>query len=182
MTFEQTSIAGAWLVTLERRGDARGSFARSFCTAEFAAHGLETTFVQHNVSVSASRGTLRGMHFQKGAEAETKVMRCTRGALYDVIVDIRPDSPTYRRWLGLELSAANGIQLYAPAGVAHGFLTLTDDCEVAYLMSRAYVPGAEGGLRWDDPGIGIVWPMAPAVISPRDAAFPDYQFQAGRPQ
>lgn len=174
MIFEPAPLDGAFLVKLERRGDARGSFARSFCTTEFAAHGLETSYVQHNVSVSAQAGTLRGMHFQTGAAAEVKVIRCSRGRLFDVLVDLRPGSPSYGQWFGTELSADNGVQLYAPAGLAHGFLTLTDDCETTYLVSQPYTPAAEGGLRWNDPCIGIVWPMAPKVIAPRDANWPDY--------
>lgn len=175
MKFTETPIAGAWLVALEPRGDERGSFARSFCTAEFAAHGLETAYVQQNVSRSARKGTLRGMHFQTGAHAEVKLIRCAQGAIYDVLVDIRPDSPSYGRWFGAELSGENNVQMYAPAGVAHGFITLTDDVEVTYLNSRAYAPGHEGGLRWNDPAIGIVWPGEVTVIAPKDEAWPDFR-------
>lgn len=175
MKFTETTIAGAWLVALEPRGDERGSFARSFCTAEFAQHGLETAYVQQNVSRSAKQGTLRGMHFQLGEHAEVKLIRCAAGAIYDVLVDIRPQSPTYGQWFGAELSGDNNVQMYAPAGVAHGFITLTDNVEVTYLVSRAYAPGQEGGLRYNDPAIGIVWPTPVTVIAPKDEAWPDFR-------
>lgn len=175
MKFTETSIAGAWLVTLEPRGDERGSFARSFCTGEFAAHGLETAYVQQNVSRSALKGTLRGMHFQLGAHAEVKLIRCAVGAIYDVLMDIRPGSPTYGAWFGAELSGDNNTQMYAPAGVAHGFITLTDNVEVTYLNSSAYAPGQEGGLRYNDPAFNVVWPTPVTVIAPKDEAWPDFQ-------
>ncbi len=175
MKFTETSIAGAWLVSLEPRGDERGSFARSFCTAEFAAHGLETAFVQQNVSRSAKKGTLRGMHFQLGQHAEVKLIRCAMGAVYDVLMDIRPDSPTYGAWFGAELSGDNNVQMYAPAGVAHGFITLTNNVEVTYLNSSAYAPGQEGGLRYNDPAFNVVWPTAITVIAPKDETWADFQ-------
>lgn len=175
MKFTETPIAGAFLVTLEPRGDERGSFARSFCTAEFGAHGLETVYVQQNVSRSRLKGTLRGMHYQLGEHAEVKLIRCTQSAVYDVLCDIRPGSPSHGRWFGAELSGDNGVQMYAPAGVAHGFITLGDDAEVTYLNSRAYAPGHEGGLRWNDPAFGIVWPVGVSVIAPKDQAWPDYR-------
>ncbi len=174
MIFEPAGLDGAYIVKLERRGDARGAFARSFCVEEFKAHGLETTYVQQNVSVSTHKGTLRGMHYQRAPHQEVKLIRCARGALYDVLIDLRPDSSTFRKWIGVELSADNGVQLYAPRGVAHGFLTLTDDVEATYLVSAAYAPGAEGGVRHDDPAFGVVWPGPVAVISDKDAAWPDY--------
>jgi dTDP-4-dehydrorhamnose 3,5-epimerase len=173
--FTETPIAGAFLIALEPRGDDRGSFARSFCTAEFAAHGLETVYVQQNVSRSARKGTLRGMHFQLGEHAEVKLIRCAHGAIYDVLMDIRPGSPSYGRWFGAELTGANGVQMYAPAGVAHGFITLGDDVEVTYLVSRAYAPGHEGGVRWNDPAFGVVWPTAVTVIAPKDETWPDFR-------
>lgn len=175
MKFTETPIAGAWLVALEPRGDERGSFARSFCTSEFVQHGLETGYVQQNVSRSARKGTLRGMHFQLGAHAEAKLIRCATGAVYDVLIDIRPASPTYGKWFGAELSGDNHVQMYAPPGVAHGFITLCDDVEVTYLVSRAYAPGQEGGLRYNDPAFEIDWPTAVTVIAPRDAAWPDFR-------
>jgi dTDP-4-dehydrorhamnose 3,5-epimerase len=162
-------------VALEPRGDDRGSFARSFCTAEFAQHGLETSYIQQNVSRSAKKGTLRGMHFQLGKHAEVKLIRCARGAIYDVLMDIRPESPTFGRWVGAELSGDNNVQMYAPAGVAHGFITLTDDVEVTYLNSQAYAPGQEGGLRYNDPAFGVVWPTDVTVIAPKDEAWPDFK-------
>jgi len=174
LIFEKTPIQGAFLVKLEPRRDDRGWFARSFCMEEFAQHGLETRYVQQNVSESVQNGTLRGMHFQTGQHAEVKVVRCARGALYDVIVDLRKESPTYKVWFGAELSAANGVQMYAPAGCAHGFLTLADDTEATYLISQAYAPGFEGGLRYNDPGIGIEWPAEIRSISDKDRVWPDF--------
>ena len=175
MIFEKTPLAGAFLVSLEPRKDDRGWFARSFCTAEFAEHGLETVYVQQNVSHSVRKGTLRGMHYQFGEHAEVKVIRCARGAIYDVLMDVRPNSPTYGKWFGAELTSENGVQMYAPAGVAHGFITLTDDCEVTYLVSSAYAPGQEGGVRWNDPAFGVAWPTAVTVIAPKDEAWPDFR-------
>jgi len=173
--FGDTPIAGAFLVALEPRADERGSFARSFCTVEFAAQGLETAYVQQNVSRSARKGTLRGMHYQLGEHAEVKLIRCLRGAIYDVLMDIRPGSPSYGRWFGAELSGDNGVQMYAPAGVAHGFITLGDEVEVTYLNSRAYAPGQEGGVRWNDPAFAVVWPTAVTIVAPRDEAWPDFR-------
>lgn len=175
MKFTETPLSGVWLVTLEPRGDERGFFARSFCTEEFAKHGLETVYVQQNMSRSAKKGTLRGMHFQLGKHAEVKVIRCVSGAVYDVLFDIRPDSPSFGKWFGAELSAENGVQMYAPAGVAHGFITLTDNAEVTYLVSSPYAPGQESGVRWNDPAFNAVWPTEVTVISPKDAAWPDFK-------
>jgi dTDP-4-dehydrorhamnose 3,5-epimerase len=172
MIFTETPLAGAWIVDPEPREDNRGLFARAYCTQEFAARGLHTVYPQHNISRSTRRGTLRGMHFQNPPHAEAKLIRCTRGAIYDVIVDIREGSPSFRRWHGVELDARGLRQLYVPEGFAHGFITLTDDVEVTYLNSHAYAPGAEGGLRYDDPGIGVAWPVAVTEISERDTAWP----------
>lgn len=174
MKFTETPLAGAFVVDLERRGDERGFFARMFCAREFREHGLDDTLVQGNLSLSAKKGTLRGMHFQHAPAAETKFVRCTRGALYDVIVDLRPDSATFKQHYGVELSADNRRQLYVPRGFAHGFLTLTDDTEAAYLVSEYYTPGAEGGVRWNDPAFGIRWPGEVTVMSPKDEAWPDF--------
>lgn len=174
MLFHATTLKDATLIDLEKRGDERGFFARTFCEREFAAHGLETQFVQQNASYSAQRGTLRGMHFQKGEDAEVKVIRCVRGAILDVIIDLRTDSPSYRRWEGFELTEENNRLLYVPKGFAHGFITLTDHVEVTYLVSAFYVPGAEGGVRWNDPAFAIAWPAEPTVISAKDAVWPDY--------
>ena len=175
MIFHPTTLPGAMRIALEKRGDERGFFARTFCEREFAAQGLETRFVQQNASRSAQRGTLRGMHFQKGADAEVKLIRCVSGAILDVIIDLRPESPTFKKWEAFELNDANNEMLYVPRGFAHGFLTLTDNIEVTYLVSAFYAPDAESGVRWNDPAFAITWPFAPTILSPRDAAWPDFQ-------
>lgn len=172
MQFFTTTLNDAYRIELEKRGDERGFFARTFCDKEFAAHGLDTHFVQQNTSRSASRGTLRGMHFQTGEHAEVKLIRCLRGAIYDVIIDLRPDSPTFKRWEGFELTDQNASMLYIPRGFAHGFITLTDDVEVTYLVTAHYTPYAEGGVRFDDPAFSVVWPAAPTVMSDKDRAWP----------
>lgn len=172
MQFFTTTLNDAYRIELEKRGDERGFFARTFCDKEFAAHGLDTHFVQQNTSRSASRGTLRGMHFQTGEHAEVKLIRCLRGAIYDVIIDLRPDSPTFKRWEGFELTDQNASMLYIPRGFAHGFITLTDDVEVTYLVTAHYTPHAEGGVRFDDPAFSVVWPAAPTVMSDKDRAWP----------
>jgi len=174
MRFDTTNLDGAWLIGLEPANDQRGFFARTFCTREFAERGLETTFVQHSTSFSTTRGTIRGMHFQREPAAEVKVVSCVRGAIYDVIVDLRKTSPTYRRWQGFELSAENRRRLYIPAGYAHGFQTLSDDAEVEYLISEFYAPGSASGVRYDDPAFAISWPLSVTSISEKDRAWPDY--------
>ncbi len=174
MIFEQTEIRGVNIVRPEARQDERGLFARMFCADEFAAQGLETCFVQSNLSHSRHRGTLRGMHYQIGQAAEVKVVRCTAGSLYDVALDLRPNSDTFGKSFGIELSAANRTTLYIPRGCAHGFVTLSDDAEVTYLVSAAYSPKLERGVRYDDPRFAIAWPIAPTVISPKDAQSPDF--------
>ena len=161
------------LVRPEPHEDARGLFARTFDEETFTAAGLETRFPQHSLSWNRKAGTLRGMHWQAAPHREVKVVRCVRGRLWDAIVDLRPDSPTRFEWFGVELSAANRLALYVPKGFAHGFVTLEDDTEVAYLISTPYAPDAARGARWDDPVFGIDWPRAPAVISERDASYPD---------
>ena len=175
MIFTPTALKDAVLIAPEPREDARGHFARRFCRNEFADAGLRTEFVQHNFSFNHRRGTLRGMHFQKAPHREVKVVQCVRGAIHDVIVDIRPDSPTYMKWQGFDLTAENGLQLYVPEGFAHGYLTRADESAVNYLVSAFYAPDAEGGLRWDDRTIGIEWPEPMQVISEKDAAFPDFR-------
>lgn len=175
MIFGSTPLPGAAVVDLERREDERGFFARSFCQREFEAQGLETTVAQCNVSFNRRRGTLRGMHWQAAPYGEAKLVRVTRGALWDVIVDLRPESTTYCRWFGVELTADNHRALYIPRGFAHGFQTLVDDVEVFYQMSTTYVPDAQRGVRWDDPAFGIEWPILPPFLSERDAAYPDYR-------
>lgn len=174
LAFRPTSVAGAWLIEGARRGDARGHFARMFCAADFAAMGLEDRFAQVNTSLSRHRHTLRGLHYQLPPAAEVKLVRCTAGALFDVVADLRPDSPSYGSWFGAELSAANGAMLYVPRGCAHGFLTLADDTEALYLVSDAYAPDAERGLRFDDPWLGIAWPAAPAEVSDKDRRWPSF--------
>jgi dTDP-4-dehydrorhamnose 3,5-epimerase len=174
MIFTPTELDGAWLIDLDLKGDERGFFARTFCEREFAEQGLQTRFPQHSLSQSATKGTLRGMHFQRPPHAEVKLVACARGAVLDVIIDLRPASATFRRWLGVELSAANRRRLYIPEGFAHGFQTLVDDCEVSYLISAFYEPTAASGVRHDDPAFGVVWPLPVSVISDKDRAWPDF--------
>jgi len=172
MKFTPTRLAGAVLIELARHGDARGYFARTFCAETFAGEGLVGAFVQANHSANLAAGTLRGLHYQRAPHGEVKLVRCVEGALHDVIVDLRPESPSFRRWEGFELTAENGRMLYVPAGFAHGFLTLEDDTHAVYQVSHPYTPGAEGGLRWDDPAFAIAWARPVAVISEKDAAWP----------
>jgi dTDP-4-dehydrorhamnose 3,5-epimerase len=176
MRFNQTPLPGAWVIELDLLADERGWFARSFDAAEFQARGLDPEVVQCNASFNARAGTVRGMHYQADPHGESKLIRCLRGAIFDVAVDLRPDSPTYRRWHGVELSAENRRALYLPIGLAHGFQTLTDGCEVLYQMGSPYVPDAARGVRWDDPAFGIDWPEAPGerTISEKDRAYPDF--------
>jgi len=168
------------VLELERHADDRGWFARTFCRAELEAHGLDGNVAQCSVSVSDRRGTLRGLHFQAAPHQEVKLVRCTAGAIHDVIVDLRPESPTYLRSHAVTLTAHAHNALYVPQDFAHGFLTLDDHVEVLYQMSVAHEPDAARGLRWDDPALGIVWPMTPTVISDRDASFPLLAARAGR--
>jgi dTDP-4-dehydrorhamnose 3,5-epimerase len=175
MKFTETKIAGAAIVRLEMMRDERGYFARSWCRREFAEHGLDPNLVQCNVSFNVGRGTFRGLHYQAAPHAEAKLVRCTRGALYDVILDIRPDSPSFLASFGVELTPENGTMLFIPKGCAHGFLTLADNTEIFYQMSDYYVPGAARGLRWSDPLFGITLPEKVRVISPRDRDYPDAQ-------
>ncbi len=174
MHFLPTNLPDAWLIEPEKRADARGFFARSFCTQEFSAHGLETVYPQQNVSQSAQRGTLRGMHFQRAPDAEVKLVRCTRGAIYDVIVDLRPTSPCFMQWQAFELTQDNHTTLYIPKGFAHGFQALTDHVEVFYMVSMPYAPHAEAGVRWNDRALGLSWPLPPSVMSERDQNWPDF--------
>jgi dTDP-4-dehydrorhamnose 3,5-epimerase len=175
MKFNETPLSGAFTIDLERRGDDRGFFARMFCENEFSEAGLETNFVQVNNSLTAKRGTLRGLHYQLPPASEVKVVRCVRGALWDVIVDIRPGSSSYGKWYGTELTAENRRMMYVPRGFAHAFLTLRDDTEAIYLVSAFYAPDRERGLRWDDSAIGVDWPEKPTEISEKDAAWPDLE-------
>lgn len=172
MKFSPTPLGGVFVVELERLEDERGFFARSFCQDEFRAHGLRTDIAQCNVSWNRKRGTLRGLHYQAKPHEEAKVVRCTRGALWDVAVDLREGSPTRHRWHAVELTAENHKALYIPEGLAHGFQTLADDTEVLYLMSTAYHAASSRGLRWNDPRLAIGWPLPDPIVSERDRAFP----------
>jgi dTDP-4-dehydrorhamnose 3,5-epimerase len=172
MIVSTSPLAGAYVIDIERRPDERGFFARVYCAEEFAAQGLGPELRQCSVSYNARKGTLRGMHYQAAPHAEHKLVRCTAGAIFDAIVDIRPASPTYRRWFGTELSAENRRSLFIPPGFAHGFLSLTDGAEVYYMISVAHAPESSRGLRWNDPAFAIEWPFAPTVLSARDAAYP----------
>ena len=173
VTFVEMDVPGVWRIELERRVDARGYFARAFCRREFAARGLDVAFVQANVSWNPRRGTLRGMHLQLAPHAETKLVRCTRGAVFDAVVDLRRGSATFGRWTAVELTAGDGRMLLVPAGFAHGYLTLADDTEVFYQVTEEYHPESESGLRWNDPSVSIGWPFAPTAISSRDQQLPD---------
>jgi dTDP-4-dehydrorhamnose 3,5-epimerase len=175
MKFHKTTLKDAMLIDLERRGDDRGFFARTFCVDEFAANGLPTEFVQQNTSYSANKGTLRGMHFQRAPYAEDKLVRCLRGAIVDIIVDLRPDSPTFKKWEAFELNDDNKRQLLVPKGFAHGFQSVSDHVEVTYLVSTRYNGVAEGGVRWNDPAFAINWPLAPTDMSDKDRNWPDFK-------
>lgn len=174
MKFTTTPIAGVWLVEMERSEDDRGWFARSWCAGEFVAHGLSTAFSQSSTSFNRRRGTLRGMHYQVAPHAEAKLVRCTRGAMYDVALDLRPSSPTFCKWFAAELTADNGRALYIPEGCAHGFQTLADDTEVLYQIAGEYHPASGRGVRWDDAAFGIQWPLLEPQISDRDQNYVDF--------
>lgn len=174
MRFEPANLKDAWLVHLEPARDSRGFFARTFCVDEFAALGLETDFPQHSLSCSVRKGTLRGMHFQREPHSEVKLVRCAKGTIFDVIIDLRPQSPTYRKWQGFELSDSNDRQLYIPKGFAHGFQTLTDNVEVNYLISERYTASAASGLRYNDPQFKITWPVPVTEISDKDLHWADF--------
>jgi dTDP-4-dehydrorhamnose 3,5-epimerase len=178
MLFTELELPGAFIVAPERRVDARGHFARTFCRDEFAAHGLAGDFVQCSTSYNARRGTLRGMHFQCPPHEEAKLVRCTRGAILDVVLDLRPDADTFRCWRAVELTAGNGLALFVPVGFAHGFQTLRDDAEVFYQITERYDPTSGGGVRWDDPAFGIDWPIRPPILSARDASYGDFHMEA----
>ena len=174
MIFTETDLKGVFVIELEKRGDERGFFARTFCRNEFVAHGLNPRLAQANMAYSRFAGTLRGMHYQVSPHAEAKLVRCTRGRIFDVAVDLRPDSATYCRWAGVELSADNYKMFYIPKGFAHGYMTLEEDCELMYLVSEFYAPEAERGVRWNDPAFGITWPTAPDIISDKDQNWADF--------
>lgn len=180
MIFSETRLAGAYLIDIEKRADERGFFARTWCQTDFAERGLESEFPQHSVSFNTAAGTLRGLHFQRPPHGETKLVRCQAGALYDVIVDLRPGSPTFRQWAAFELTADSRSALYIPNGLAHGFQTLEPETEVSYMISVAYAPDAGWGLRYDDPALGIEWPLPVACLSERDRSWP-YLDSPGNP-
>ncbi|MFU8897581.1 MAG: dTDP-4-dehydrorhamnose 3,5-epimerase [Roseinatronobacter sp.] len=173
MIFHKTIFEGASLIDIERHTDARGGFGRTFCAEEFRAQGLPDSFVQQNLSVSTRRGTLRGLHYQVAPHGEAKLVRCIRGAIVDVILDLRRGSPTFMKWAHFTLTADNLKQLLVPSGFAHGFQTLEDDTEVSYLVSHPYTPEAERGVRWNDPAAAIEWPLDPTEISDKDRNWPD---------
>ena len=174
MKFIETSLEGAYVLQVQRIEDARGYFGRAWCHREFLEHGLNPCMVQTNVGFNHRRGTLRGMHYQSAPYAEAKFIRCTRGAIYDVIVDLRSGSPTYGQSLGLELTPENGRMIYAPEGFAHGYQTLEDDTEMCYMTSFAYAPAAARGVRHDNPAFGIHWPLPVSLISEADQAWPNF--------
>jgi len=174
MIFKETKLTGVVEVHLDPRSDARGFFARSWCAREFASHGLNPQLVQCNISFNMRKGTLRGIHYQASPHPEAKLVRCTRGAIYDLAVDLRPTSPTFKQWFATLLSADNRHMLYIPEGCAHGFLTLTDNAEVFYQMSEFYHPESASGVRWDDPAFQIAWPEEIKVISERDRSYPNF--------
>jgi dTDP-4-dehydrorhamnose 3,5-epimerase len=178
MIFTETPIVGAFLLDAEPSTDERGSFARTFCEREFRERGLVTAVAQCSVSRNVRRGILRGLHYQAEPHGETKLVRCTAGAIYDVIVDLRRDSPTFGRWFAVELSRQTARALYIPVSVAHGFQSLTDGAEVSYQISAPYHPECARGIRWDDPGLGVEWPIVPPFVSERDAGFPDFNWEA----
>ena len=180
MIFKETRLQGAFIVEMEPIGDNRGFFARAWCQREFEARGLIACFVQNNITVSPKRGTLRGLHYQMAPHEEAKLVRCTQGAIYDVIIDLRPDSSTYMEWIGTELTAANRNMIYIPGGFAHGYQILMDDTEVFYQVGQFYAPEYECGIRWDDPTFAIDWPIAPPLtLSEKDRHWPDYDTSAG---
>jgi dTDP-4-dehydrorhamnose 3,5-epimerase len=174
MIFDALEITGSYVVALEKRSDDRGFFARAWCRDEFNDHGLPNRMVQMNISFNRSKHTLRGFHYQLAPYQEDKLLRCVRGAVYDVVLDLRPNSPTFMRHTAVELSAANHHMLLVPKGCANAFLTLTDGTEVTYLVSEFYTPAAERGVRWNDPTFHVDWPSQPAVISDKDRSWPDF--------
>lgn len=174
MKFVTTPISGVVLVDLEPVEDDRGFFARTYCEEEFRRHGLETHIAQCSVALSLRKGTLRGMHYQRDPHSEVKLVRCIRGAVYDVVVDIRPDSATFRQWFATELNAANRRAIYIPHGIAHAYQTIEDETEISYQMSSAYNAEAAAGVRWDDPAFAVRWPLEVTAITERDLSYPDF--------
>ena len=172
MKFARTKLPGAWVIELEPKEDERGFLARTFCEDEFADHGLHTRWPQCNLTLTRKRGTIRGMHYQAEPKPEIKLIRCSVGAVYDVLVDIRRDSPMFGKWEAFDLSASNRRMLYVPGGIAHGFQCLADDSELFYQMSEVYFPDLARGVRWNDPAVGISWPLSDPMISERDRNLP----------
>ncbi len=175
MTFQETKLPGVFEIDLELKCDERGFFARSWCQQEFEKQGLNSSLAQCSVSFNVKKGTLRGMHFQAAPSPETKVVRCTMGAIYDVVVDLRPESPAFKQWIGVELTPQNRHMVYVPEGCAHGFMTLQDESEIFYQISEFFAPELSRGVRFDDPAFGIVWPEKVQVISERDRTYPDFE-------
>jgi dTDP-4-dehydrorhamnose 3,5-epimerase len=173
MIFEETKLAGVVTIRLERKADERGFFARTWCQQEFGRKGLNPKLAQCSISFNPRKGTLRGMHYQASPHAEAKLVRCTSGAIYDVVIDLRLQSRTYKEWIGVTLTAESRDMIYIPEGCAHGFLTLEDESEIFYQMSEFYHPESARGVRWDDPAFNIAWPMEPELISERDRTYPD---------
>ena len=175
MIFKDTKLSGVFVVELEALEDERGFFARSWCAREFEEHGLQTRFVQSNISFNKNKGTLRGMHYQAAPHPEVKLVRCTRGAIFDVVIDLRPDSPTFTQWISITLTADNHMSAYIPKGFAHGFQSLEDCSEVFYQMSEFFAPECARGVRWNDPAFGIKWPPGERTISKKDQGYPDFK-------
>ncbi|GAA5520545.1 dTDP-4-dehydrorhamnose 3,5-epimerase [Aliifodinibius salicampi] len=174
MIFHKTNLKDAYIIELNKLKDERGFFARQYCQNEFRDHGIQISIVQANVSYNKLKGTLRGMHYQTEPHGEAKLVRCTKGGIYDAIIDVRSGSPTFKKWIGVELTEHNHKMLYVPEGFAHGFITLQDDTEVTYQVSEFYTPGAEEGIRWNDPTFNIDWPAEVNVISEKDLNWPDF--------
>lgn len=174
MRFLETPLSGAYVMEVEKREDERGFFGRSWCARELAEHGLDTSVVQANVSFNKAKGTVRGMHFQSAPHEEVKIVRCTRGSMYDVIVDLRPESPTYCQWFGIELSADNYRMLYIPKRFGHGYQTLEDDVDLMYMVSSSFAPEHATGVRHDDPAFGITWPLSITMINEKDRSWPAF--------
>ena len=175
MKFTQTKLKGAYTIDVEKREDERGFFARTFCANEFSEQNLENRFVQANMSFNYKKGTLRGMHFQKAPYQEDKLVRCTKGSLYDVIIDLRPESETFKQWIGVELTEENRRALFVPKGFAHGFITLEDNTEINYLVTQFYTPAADSGVRYNDPVFNITWPVEITSVSEKDKNHPDFE-------
>lgn len=177
MKFTETKLKGSYVIEIENRKDDRGSFGRAWCMNEFREHGLNGNVCQINTSFTIKKGTVRGMHFQVDPYQETKLLRCTKGRIYDVMVDLRPESPTFLQWFGIELSDDNYKMVYVPENFAHGFISLVDNCEVYYPVTQFYTPGAERGIRWNDPSLKIEWPVPVEVVSEKDKNHPDFSLE-----